>query len=340
MRKSKFILSILLSAGIILPILSVGCADSAFIKARDGQLKVIASIYPMADFATKIGGEHVFVVQLIPSGFEPHAWEPSTLDMSAFEEADVFIYNGAGMEVWSDKVLTAVQNQSLISVNTSADVDLIEPGAYSVTEDSREDDSSESYEDDHNSDASSGEEHDEEDHDHGTYDPHVWLDPRNAKLQMKAICETLCRADPEHEEYYRDNFVRYAAEADALDKKYRDALEGAAGDYIVVSHEAFGYLCKAYGLWQIPIRGISADAEPDAARMREIIEMTEKYHVRVIFFEALSSPKVAEVIAEETGCETLPLHPIGGLTEEQIEAGEDYFSLMRSNLEALTYALS
>lgn len=125
-----------------------------------------------------------------------------------------------------------------------------------------------------------------------------------------------------------------------MDKEYRDALGEQESQYIVVSHEAFGYLCKAYGLVQIPIRGISADAEPDAARMREIIEMTEKYKVRVVFFEALGSPKVAEAIAVETGCETLPLHPIGGLTEEQSKAGEDYFSLMRSNLEALVYALS
>ncbi|MBN1891948.1 MAG: zinc ABC transporter substrate-binding protein [Clostridiales bacterium] len=330
MHISKRILPLLLSVAVLFLVGTAGCARSAFEEADNGRLKVIASIYPMADFSEKIGGDHVQVIQLIPAGFEPHSWEPSPLDMRTFEDANIFVYNGAGIEMWVDKVMSSIKNNNLIQVNASSDISLIEPGSYSVIDDPQETD--------HEHDAES--DHPSEDLTHGKFDPHVWLDPQNAKIQMKAICEAFCQADPEHEDDYRHNYARYAAEVDVLDNEYREALRSVTNPYIVVSHEAFGYMCKAYGLYQIPIRGISADAEPDAARMREIIDLVNEYEVSVIFFEALSSPKVSAAIADETGCEIMALHPIGGLTEEQMDAGEDYFSMMRYNLEALKSSFS
>lgn len=351
MRHDLKLLALIILSVLVFSPMTTGCSASPFSSAREDQLKVIAGIYPMADFARKIGGDYVSVFQMVPAGFEPHAWEPSTTDMKTFEEADVFVMNGAGMEMWADQVLSSIRNTSLIIVDTSREVELIAPGAYSLdatgTEldhdnleeehDADEDHDPETETDEH--DHNPGNETEAHEHNNGSFDPHVWLDPANAKIQMKSICEAFCRADPDHEGDYRANYEKYAAELDALDGEYRAALSSLENPYIVVSHEAFGYMCKAYGLRQIPIRGISADAEPDAARMREIIELTERYEIRVIFFEALGSPKVAEAIARETGCETKALHPIGGLTQEQIDAGEDYFSIMRSNLEALKDAL-
>ena len=108
----------------------------------------------------------------------------------------------------------------------------------------------------------------------------------------------------------------------------------------MVAHEAFGYLCDRYGLTQIPIEGIAADSEPDAARMAEIIDFVNDNKVLVIFSEELLSPKIADAIAAETGASTDVLNPIGGLTEQQIKDGEDYFTIMRKNLKALVRALS
>lgn len=317
-------------ASFLAVILFSGCTGSLFKSADDSQLKVIASIYPMYDFAKKIGGEHADVVQLIPAGFEPHSWEPSTRDMLAFEQADVFVYNGAGLEQWADTVLSSVQNTDLLSVNASESIPLIAPGAYSITDGTFIDSTS--------SNAVSPETNDEELH--GQYDPHVWLDPKNVKMQMQSICDAFCLADPNNAEYYQANLSKYAAELDLLDLEFSETLLTKNTGYIVVAHEAFGYLCKSYGLLQIPIRGISANAEPDAARMREIIDFVNTYNVKVIFFEELASPKVSEAIALETGCETMALNPLGGLTQEQIDSGQEYFSIMRNNLEALAYALN
>lgn len=322
MKKSSALLIIL-----ILSLLLPGCSGSSFSK-NSGKLKVLASFYPMYDFATKIGGDYAEVKMLIPSGFEPHSWEPSTRDMLSFEEADVFIYNGAGMEQWVDKLLSSVQNKDLLSVEASSGITLMEAGLRSIESASE----GEAAHDGHDSD--------DEHEDHGRYDPHVWLDPQNAKLQMKAICDAFCLKDPDHAEYYQSNYTRYAGEIDLLDAEFKAALSSYSDRNIVVAHEAFGYLCQAYDLYQIPIKGISADAEPDAARMREIIDFADEYDVKVIFFEELASPEVAEAIAAETGCETRALSPLAGLTQEQIDSGKEYFSVMRSNLEALAYALS
>jgi zinc transport system substrate-binding protein len=126
---------------------------------------------------------------------------------------------------------------------------------------------------------------------------------------------------------------------DALDSAFKEALRSLANKDIVVSHEAYGYLCAAYGLNQVGIMGLSPDSEPDPARMAEIIGFVNANRVKVIFFEELVSPKVAEAIANATGAQTAVLSPIEGLSDAQRAAGDDYFSVMRQNLAALKTAL-
>ena len=109
---------------------------------------------------------------------------------------------------------------------------------------------------------------------------------------------------------------------------------------IVVSHEAYGYLCQAYHLEQIGIEGLSPDSEPDAARMAQIVDLVRAKGITTIFFEELVSPKVAQAIASETGAEAVELSPLEGLTQEDLAAGEDYVSVMRANLAKLQKALS
>ena len=107
-----------------------------------------------------------------------------------------------------------------------------------------------------------------------------------------------------------------------------------------MSHEAFGYLCDAYGLVQEPITGMDAEGEPDAKAMAEIVQFVRDHNVKVVFSEDLVSPKVAEQIADETGAACEVLNPIEGLEQDEIDAGADYFSVMRDNLKALVSALN
>lgn len=282
-------------------------ADSA-----EGKLRVMASFYTMADFAEKIGGDRADITCMVPTGTEPHDWEPSTTDITGLERADVFIYNGAGMEHWAEDVTESLENKELLVVEASQGVKL-----------------------------HAEEEHDHEghSHSHGGYDPHVWLDPHNAKLEMENIKNAFVQADPDNGAYYEANYDKWSKAAEELDRKYREALADFAGRQIVTAHEAYGYLCSAYGLEQVGIDGLSPDQEPNPKRMADIIDFVRENQIRAVFFEELSGSKTAETVAAETGIRLLALSPLEGLSGEELEAGEDYFSVMEKNLEQLLLSL-
>ncbi len=275
----------------------------------DGRLKVMASFYPMYDFAQKVGGDKVEVKDMVPAGTEPHDWEPAATDIRNLEDADVFVYNGADLEHWAEDVLATLENQNLIVTEASDGVELLDG---------------------------------EGDHAHGDNgkDPHVWLDPLRAKKEMENIRDAFCQADPKNRDYYEGNYERYAREFDELDQEFREKLADAKSRDIIVAHEAFGYLCNAYDLKQLAIEGLTPDSEPDPAKMQEVIEYAKEFDIHTIFFEELASSKVAKTVAKEVDAVTAVLNPIEGLSDEDIQAGEDYFSVMRKNLTALQKALN
>ncbi|QGP93905.1 High-affinity zinc uptake system binding-protein ZnuA [Neomoorella glycerini] len=170
-------------------------------------------------------------------------------------------------------------------------------------------------------------------------DPHIWLDPVLAGEISRRIYEAVVKVDGDNKGYYEKNLQELEQKFTMLDKQYREALAGVTRKDFVTSHAAFGYLAKRYGLEQIPISGLSPQQEPSAQQMAELITLCRSKGVKYIFFETLASPKLAETLARETGAGTLVLNPIGGLTPEEIKAGEDYFSIMAKNLASLKQAL-
>jgi zinc transport system substrate-binding protein len=162
-------------------------------------------------------------------------------------------------------------------------------------------------------------------------DPHVWLDPIRYELIARGIGEAL-RADT-------TSVQRFVARLEALDREYRRGLANCARDDIVTSHEAFGYLAQRYGLHQIPITGLSPEAEPSPKDLSRVVDLVRSTHATTVFFETLVSPRIAEAVASETGARTAVLNPIEGLEPSEAAKGADYFSLMRSNLAVLRAAL-
>ena len=289
--------------------------------ADASKVQVVASFYPMADFAQKVGGDHVEVTNLVPAGTEPHEWEPSPKDITKIQSAQVFVYNGASMEGWVDDALKSTDTSKVQVVEASKGLDLL-PG-----------------EDDHEHEGE-GESSDENAHEENEYNPHVWLYPADAKHEMENIKDALVKADPDHKDDYEANYKKYAEEFDQLDKDYKEQIAAAKGKTLVVSHDAYGYLAKAYGLETKPIAGMDAEGEPDAKTMAQIIDYVKANNVKVIFSEDLVSPKVAQQIADATGAECKVLNPLEGLTDEQLKDGEDYVSVMKSNLKEIVDALN
>ncbi|MGN0437665.1 MAG: metal ABC transporter solute-binding protein, Zn/Mn family [Lachnospiraceae bacterium] len=290
---------------VVVTVVLAGCGSSKQNStgfSNKEKISVVTTIYPMKDFVSQIGGDKVEIINLVPAGMEPHDFELSTGDMGLLEEAQLLIYNGAGMEHFIDKTLQTMTNDSIVVVEAAKDVNHIQ------SEDGQE-------------------------------DPHTWLSIENAKIECMAICEALCSIDSENASFYRDNLSSYTEKLDALYEEYKTELSACNKDTIVVAHEAFGYLCDEFSLKQEGIEGLMADSEPDSGRMKEIIDMCKKEDINVIFFEELVSPKVAQTIADETGAQTMVLNPIEGLTKEQEEQNLDYIGLMKENLKALKVAL-
>ena len=161
-------------------------------------------------------------------------------------------------------------------------------------------------------------------------DPHVWLDPLRYALIVRRIGNAL---------HASEAAARLLARLQALDREYRRGLAHCARHEIVTSHEAFAYLGQRYGLRQIAVEGLSPEAEPTPQKLASAIALVRKTHATTVFFETLVSPRIAETVARDTGRKTAVLDPIEGLTPAAQDRGEDYFSVMRSNLAALRQAL-
>lgn len=317
--KTRIIKTIIILAILVCGV--TGCSNRAGADVgfqEEDKLSVVTTIYPVYDFASNIAGDKAEIINLVPAGMEPHDFELSTGDMQLIEQADLFIYNGAGMEHFVDKTLEAVSNKDMLVVECAKDIELLQTThAHGHDE----------------------EEHEEESHGDVQMDPHTWLSVSNAIAEAEAIKNALVEMDATNADYYENNFESYKEQLTALQKLYETELSDISNDTIVVAHEAFGYLCQEYGLKQEGIEGLTADSEPDSARMKEIVDFCKEKDIKFIFFEELVSPKVAETVAAEIGAETMVLNPIEGLTAEQETEGLDYIGLMEQNLVNLKKAL-
>lgn len=303
----------------------VGCGQTS--QENQGKLQVVTTVYPVYDVVKKVAGDQADVTLLVPPGAEPHDWEPTASDLKKIGQAKVFFYNGAGLEP-TDQILKKEITRDATVVELSQGLDLLK----------LQDDDDHDHDHDHDAD------HHDEDHyaeghhhhHHGGVDPHVWLDPQNVMKEAAVVADALAKADPAHADAYRANAKKYQDELAALDKDMDAALSSLANKNLVVSHEAFGYLAARYGLTQIGIMGVDADAEPTPDRMAQLVEFIREHDVRTIYSEELVNPRLADAIAAETGAVVRVLNPIEGLTAAQEKVGYDYIKLQRENLTTLT----
>lgn len=293
----------------------VACAGSG---DDDGRTSVVASFYPAAFLAERIGGESVSVETLTSPGAEAHDLELTAKQVVDVNEADVVVY----LTHFQEAVDHAVEDADRDSATT---VDL----AAGVEEIADE----EGHDHDHDEE---GQDHEGHDHDHGGIDPHVWLDPANMVTAAEGVRDALVEADPDQASTFEANADELIAELEALDADFTKGLASCERTEFVTSHAAFGHLAHAYDLTQVPISGIDPQSEPTTAALAEITEQVKEHGLTTVFTERLASSALAETVARETGAATAVLDPIEGLSDET--ADEDYVSLMRQNLEALVKA--
>lgn len=293
------------------------------------KLTVYTSIYPLEYVAQRIGGEFADVKNVVPAGVEPHDYEPTAKDLVAISNSQIFLYNGSGFETWVEKAAEGFDKSKIIVVNATEGLSLLE---------AKEQHEEHGHEGEAAATEAAAESHGHE-HEQGQFDPHVWLDPTLLKAQAEKVKNAFIQADQAHSADYEKNYHALASDLDKLDQEFKEMVAKSPRKEFMVSHTAFSYLAHKYGLEQIAISGISPEDEPSPADMKELVEHVKEHNINYVLFETLASPKVAEVIARETGAKTATLNPLEGLTEEEAKAGKDYLSIMRENLETLRTVL-
>jgi zinc transport system substrate-binding protein len=291
-------------SGIVLTLLVLLAATACGGGSDDGGSgeNVIAAFYPIAYAAERIAPD-ADVENLTPAGAEPHDLELSPRTVEEIEDADTVLYFGAGFMPALEETVDDHEG----AVDLLAGEQLM-----AATEAHRHDEPAHA---------------DEE----AERDPHVWLDPNRYAAIAGKIADAL--GDP-------DAADALVGDLEELDAEYRDGLAACERRQIVTSHAAFTYLADAYDLEQIPLTGVSPEAEPSARALEELVAEVREEGATTVFFETLVSPELAETVAREADAETAVLNPLEGLTEEEIEDGADYFTIMRENLAALRKALA
>lgn len=307
MKKLIFISSLLI---IIAGSLYLAANHGPKVKTAPGRLVVVTTIFPLYDFARTIGGDQADVSLLLPPGVEAHSFEPKPSDIAKINTANLFIYTGKFMEPWAQDIARGADNQNLKIVDASAGVSLI-PGVF------------------HDADEPVGSE-----------DPHIWLDFDNDRQIIKTIVEAFIAADPVNAAYYQERALAYQNSLTALDLQYKTSLAKCSSKEIVYGgHYAFGYLAKRYSLEYLAAQGVSPDSEPTAQDLINLVEQIRSNNIKYVFYEELSSPKVAETISRETGARLLLLNAAHNLSQEDLAAGITFLDIMKNNLENLRLGL-
>ncbi len=326
-----------------LAVLASGC--SAFSDdggSDDGSTTVAAAFYPLAFVAERVAdGTGTDVELLTRPGTEPHDLELSVSETAQIADADLVVLLADFQPAVDDSVeqnaTGAVLDVADVVDLVAADESVEEHAAHSDEHAEDEHAEDEHAEDEHAEDEHAEDEHAEEeghDHDHGEFDPHFWQDPLRVADAADAVAEELAAIDADNADAYRANAADLREELTALDEAYTAGLATCERDTIVVSPDAFGYLEK-YGLHVASIVGLSPDAEPTAAALGELQELIRTEGITTVFSEPLK-PALGASLAADLDLTEGVLDPVEGLTDAT--ADDDYLTLMRANLQALTTA--
>jgi ABC-type Zn uptake system ZnuABC Zn-binding protein ZnuA len=269
--------------------------------AGGDKLRVVATTGIVGDIVKNVAGDGVELTTLIGPGQDPHTYQPTPKDIAAIERAHVVFINGFHLEEGLESTIDAAAGRGGPVVSVSAG---IRPRAAD--------------------------------------DPHVWFDPANVKIWTGNIEKSLSVLDPGNAPAYRANAAAYVRQLDELDAYVRAQVAKIPPERrkLVTDHEALGYFADRYGFKVLGavIPSVSTSAEPSAGDLAALIEVIRAQGVPAIFVGTTTNPKVADLVARETGARVLPLHT--GETGEAGSGAETYLGMMRANVDTIVAGLT
>lgn len=290
------------------------------------KLKIYTTVFAFQSFTEQIGGKYVDVESIYPPGADMHTFEPTQKKMVNIAKGDLFIYSNQEMDPVAKKLAGSINNKDLklaLAANFTHD-DLVVNHEHEHEHEGHE------------------HAHEEEGHEHeeGSEDPHVWLDPVLNKKMVKSIKDDLAKKDPQHKDYYENNYKQVVNDLDNINQRLTQVTEHPKRDTVVISHDSIGYLANRYGFKQEGVSGMNNE-EPSQRDLMDIVNNIKQTKQPYVLYEQNISSKVTDVIQKESNSTPLSFHNMATLSKEESKEGNiTYQSLMKRNIKSLDKALN
>lgn len=301
----------LLCSFFIVYILSPSFAFGTSEKQNDNRPIIAVSFNAIHELVAAVAGDNVRIVSLIPDTADAHHYEPRRADLENLSKADMLFINGLGMEPWIENLV----NKNLFPKEKCIDLSQ----GHTLIQ----------LEDEH---ASHG--HTHEGHEHGEYDPHIWLGLSDLAAMATKVADALSTIDPAHASYYKAHAQEFSNELAALQNEYREKFSEKKQKYIVVGHNAFAYLCRDFNLEQRSVKDTFNEGEASAKMLAELVNFCKENHIKVIFSEVMVSPEVSQTLARDAGAKLETLY-----TLEQAADNLSILERQKRNLEKIYRSL-
>jgi ABC-type Zn uptake system ZnuABC Zn-binding protein ZnuA len=256
---------VMLVAACLAALPAAGCSGSgAGGAAEGGGLRVVATTTQVADFTRNVGGDRVQVTSLLKPGVDAHDYEPSPADIDAIARADLVVQNGVGLEEWlGDTIASSGYGGPVVDASRGVRLRQVD----------------------------------------GEADPHIWQDPRNARLMAANIERGLAAAAPEGADAFAAGLAAYTKQLETLDAEVQRQVDSLANTKVVTNHDAFGYYLDRYGLELVGsvIPSFDTSAELSGRDIRDLVARIKQTRVKAIFSETSLPPEAAETIGREAG---------------------------------------
>ena len=282
--------------------LFAGCDSSKSASSSSGgKKKVVTSFTIIADMARQVAGDAADVESITKPGAEIHGYEPTPKDIVKAQSADLVLWNGLNLELWFEKFFQNVKDVPSAVLTEGITPMGISEGPYT-----------------------------------GKPNPHAWMSPANAAIYVENIRKAFVKMDPANEATYTANAAAYIAKIKALDEPVRQKLSSIPEDqrWLVSSEGAFSYLCANYGMKQLYLWPINADAQGTPQQVQKVIDGVRANKIPVIFSESTVSDKPAKQVSKETGARYGGVLYVDSLTDESGPA-PSYLKLLETNADTI-----
>jgi zinc/manganese transport system substrate-binding protein len=323
MAKSKHLLQLqffALGALGLMVLLGGWGGTNTTVVAQEDELQVVTTFLPITEFTQAVAGDRAEVEQLLPTNVGPHDYQPDPDDALILSDADVLVQNGLGMEEFLEDLVENAANTELVVVDSSSGIATIS-----------------------NSEEHAGEEHadeapGEDAHEHGAFNPHIWLDPKRAMQQVETIRDALIAADPAGRETYTANAAAYLAKLQTLDTEMTQTLQPYKGKTFVTYHDFAPYFAQSYGLKAEFLVDVPEE-NPSPGDVKRVIDAAQASELKTLLTEPQAADNPFDALAADLNVQVSNFDPLETSGADGLQANH-YLTIMRQNLQSLEAAFA